>query len=173
MAHQVFPDALIRKVFVFGEQATERRKSIIDALDKLHGQVEEIAHRPLEGAKAYLLRRAPEAAADVRGREVWVERLAVSAIAGTTTVHDFERSIGSYLLCWRRAMAAVDLWALTCRRCGELDPRVVVRRTAENSRGKRLCIPCWKSEESHHIACLADRQAQRNELARKAGEPWE
>ena len=145
MRYQMFPDALIRKICFFGDKAAEKRNKVIDALDGLRDKIGLIAHQPISQARGILMRRMPEAAKDVFARERWIERLAVNAIAGTSTIEDVEAAIGSYLFSWHRAQAAVELWELTCRNCRSIRPSVVLRDVPGKTHGYRICIPCWKA----------------------------
>jgi len=165
MVDRTFPNTLIRKVFFSGEQAAECRQRVVDALDRLHGQIQSIVGQAPHRARQQLAQRTPEAAADVSRREAMVERSAVSAIAGTATVEDFERIVSSYLLCWQRARAALDVWAFTCRGCGSVSPRVAIRRMAGKALGRRLCVPCWKGGGARHKA-VPNKRVGAGEAAR-------
>ena len=156
MVDHTFPSALIRQVLFSGEQAAERRQRVVDALDNLHGQIQSIVRQAPHRARRQLTSRAPEAAADVARREAMLERSAVNAIAGTASVDDFEGTLSGYLLCWRRARAALDVWAFTCRGCGSVSPRVAIRRMPGKAHGRRLCVPCWKGRGARHKPVSSD-----------------
>jgi hypothetical protein len=148
MFDPTFANDLIHQLYLYDERAAERREKVINYLGRLPDRVQELIESPFERARDEVFECVPEAAADILAREAWIGRLVVGTVAGTVTMKHFEYSLESYLLCWRRAIGALRVRKLTCRTCGEVNPRVAIRRAPDKRHGIRVCLRCGKAADS-------------------------
>ena len=119
----------------------ERRAQFVSALVAIFRGLERFLGEPIGDVWDHVRRLEPEAAADIARIDARLDRVAVRFIDGRTTIDELERTLGTYLLFWRRAVAALQLRELTCSRCLRMTATVAVRGEG----AERFCRRCWKA----------------------------
>jgi hypothetical protein len=122
-----------------------RRDCVCAGIVRLFREIEIYAERGFGEAWDEIQKHAPEIAADIAEVDARLDHIAIEVIGGSRPMEHLDAAAGVYVLYWRRALAALQLYEITCARCGQMNATVVCRGSVDD----RLCRRCWIGSTSH------------------------